>query len=106
MKEKEEEKRVCTKNAVSSSVIVKLVLSRLKVVDSGEQGLVLHWSEIVGSTLANHVKVYEIKYNNLILVADHPAWNQKVEMSKKRLLHKINTRYPGLCIKNIQVITR
>ncbi|MCH3917656.1 MAG: DUF721 domain-containing protein [Spirochaetia bacterium] len=102
----DDEERVCINDAVPGSEIVKLILSRLRVEDSGEQGLILHWQDIVGKTLAEHVRIYERKYDTLVLIADHPAWNQKFEFSKKRILKRINADYPKLLVKSIQIITK
>ena len=40
------------------------------------------WSWIVGESLAEHSRVYEVKNRNLFVEVDHPGWMQLLLMKK------------------------
>lgn len=103
---KDENKRIATKDAMSSKQLIELFLSKLKVENVDECSITLNWIKIVQGEYYKHLKVKEIKFNTVIVIADHPAWAQKANMSKNIMLKKIQKEFPLLGVRAIKIICR
>ena len=53
-----------------------------------------HWEEIVGSSAKRHSYPRKILDKILYISVDSSVWNQSLFMEKKRLIEKINHRFP------------
>ncbi|MCK9190588.1 MAG: DUF721 domain-containing protein [Sphaerochaetaceae bacterium] len=102
----DEDDRIATKDAMSSKELVALFLEKLNVNHIEDCSITLNWAKIVQGEYYKHLKVKEIKYNNVIVVADHPAWAQKATMRKKELLRKIQKEFPSLGVQSIKIICK
>lgn len=100
----DDNKRIATKDAMSSKQLIDMFLSKLKVESIEECSITLNWGKIVQGDYYKHLKVKEIKFNTVIVVADHPAWAQKANMSKNTMLKKIQKEFPSLNINAIKII--
>lgn len=99
--------RICKGDPISSK---KLVDIYLKTVLNKKRPLNFEiyekWDNIIQTKFKQHLKIKEIKDDVLILIADHPAWLQKANMSKKNILSKIKKEIPTTNIKSIHIICR
>lgn len=99
--------RICKDKPISSKELVDLYLQNVL---QKKKPLAFEisekWDIIIKSKLKNHLKIKEIKDGVLILVADHPAWVQKANMSKKNILNNIQKEFPVSNIKSIHIICR
>ena len=100
----DEDERIATKDAMSSKQLIDIFLSKLKVENIDDCSITLNWRKIVQGEYYKHLKVKEIKFNTVIVIADHPAWAQKANMSKNNMLKKIQKEFPTLGIKAIKII--
>ena len=90
----------------TTNEVLDLLLARLKVDQSNPVANVQRdWIEIVGSDLATHTRLLEVKKNVLIVKSNHSTWSQIVMMRRKSILKRINSLYPQLNISKIQVRT-
>lgn len=100
----DEDERIATKDAMSSKQLIDIFLSKLKVENIDDCSITLNWRKIVQGEYYKHLKVKEIKFNTVIVIADHPAWAQKANMSKNTMLKKIQKEFPSLGIQAIKII--
>jgi predicted nucleic acid-binding Zn ribbon protein len=100
----DDDKRIAVNDAMSSKELIKIFLNKLHVEQNDELNLVLNWNKIVQGELSKHLKVKEIKFNTVIIRADHPAWAQKGNLKKVRILSKIQKEFPSLGIQSIKII--
>jgi hypothetical protein len=61
------------------------------------------WSQIVGESLAEHSRIYEIANRNLFIEVDHPGWMQLLFMKKPQILRAVKRKYPAIDVKDIRV---
>lgn len=61
------------------------------------------WSWIVGESLAEHSRVYEVKNRNLFVEVDHPGWMQLLLMKKPQILRSVKRKYPALNIRDVKI---
>lgn len=61
------------------------------------------WHGIVGTDIAAHSKVTDIKNGALVVEVDHPGWMQKLHMRKDEVLRKIASQYPQLGVRTLHL---
>jgi hypothetical protein len=61
------------------------------------------WSEIVGESLAEHSRIYEVANRNLFIEVDHPGWMQLLLMKKPQILKAVKRNYPVMDVGDIKV---
>ena len=61
------------------------------------------WEQIVGQSLAEHSRIYEIANRNLFVEVDHPGWMQLLMMKKTQILKAVRRKAPALDVKDIRV---
>lgn len=99
--------RICKDNPISSKKLVEIYLNTiLKKKKPLNFDLYEKWDIIIQNKLKDHLKIKEINDGVLILIADHPAWLQKANMSKKNILSKIKKEIPLTNITSIHIICR
>ena len=54
------------------------------------QLLIYHWDEIVGSSIASHVRPVRMDFRTLFLAADAPVWANELRYMERKLIDKIN----------------
>ena len=59
------------------------------------------WDKIVGVDLAAHSDAVDIRNGALIIEVDHPGWMQRLHMQRERILKTLQSKYPGLGIRNL-----
>ncbi|MCK9285985.1 MAG: DUF721 domain-containing protein [Sphaerochaetaceae bacterium] len=88
----------------SAAQLLDILLAKLKCDGSNPNvALVRNWVEVVGSDIALHTKIIDIKGSTLIVKADHPTWATIITMRKQAIVEKISLLYPDLGIKRVQV---
>lgn len=63
-----------------------------------------HWKNIAGEEIALHSELQEIEKETLVVEVDHPAVHQLISLNKKKILEKLNKKYPVLAIKKIKTM--
>jgi predicted nucleic acid-binding Zn ribbon protein len=61
------------------------------------------WSSMVGESLAEHSRVYEVRNRNLFVEVDHPGWMQLLLMKKPQILRSVKRKYAVLNIRDIKI---
>jgi hypothetical protein len=61
------------------------------------------WERIVGESLAEHSRVYELRSQNLFVDVDHPGWMQLLLLKKPGILAKLRRQYSQLAIRDIKI---
>jgi len=61
------------------------------------------WENIVGESLAEHSRIYEIANGNLFVEVDHPGWMQLLLMKKPQILRAVKRKVPALDVKDIRI---
>lgn len=61
------------------------------------------WAQIVGDSLAEHSRIYEIRNRSLFVEVDHPGWMQLLLFKKQHILRSVKRKYPALDISNLRV---
>jgi len=62
-----------------------------------------NWLNIVGESLAEHSRIYEIRNGDLYVEVDHPGWMQLLLMKKRRIIAVVRRKYPSLKIRELRV---
>jgi hypothetical protein len=61
------------------------------------------WEQIVGQSLAEHSRIYEIINKSLFIEVDHPGWMQLLLMRKPQILRVVNRKFTSLDVKDIRI---
>ena len=61
------------------------------------------WEQIVGPSLAEHSRIYEIANRSLFVEVDHPGWMQLLLMRKRQILGTVKRKVPSLNVDDIRV---
>lgn len=61
------------------------------------------WGQIVGESLAEHSRVYEVRNQNLFVDVDHPGWMQLLLLKKQAILARLRRQYSPLAIRDIKI---
>lgn len=69
-----------------------------------ETTVAMHWPEIVGQTLAEHVRVVSVADGVLTAQCDSTAWATEMRRMRVQVLTRINTEYPDARIEEIKFI--
>ena len=62
------------------------------------------WDEILGLELAGHAVLREIDRGRLIVEVDHPAWLQLIQMHQRKIIERLNIRFPALSVQRLHII--
>jgi len=65
---------------------------------------VRRWSEVVGTDIAAHSRVVDLRNGALLVGVDHPAWVQRLHMQKARVLQTIRRRFPQIPVRYIHFV--
>jgi predicted nucleic acid-binding Zn ribbon protein len=88
-----------------ASELIDQIFQSLKIEDHGDTiSLFQQWEKIAGSDIASHSHIHELEKQTLIIVADHPAYLQLLQMKKRTILGRIRKEYPELGIEKIHAI--
>lgn len=66
------------------------------------QLLIYYWEEIVGSSIASHVRPVRMDFRTLFLVADAPVWANELRYMERELTNKINSFVCEELVKEIR----
>jgi hypothetical protein len=78
---------------------------RLHNITGGEEYVAFFksWHGIVGTDLAAHTRVTDIRNGALKVEVDHPGWMQMLQMRKDKIERQVAKRYPQLEVTNIHM---
>ncbi len=60
------------------------------------------WKEIAGEKIGNNSSIKDVIDGFLVIEIDHPGWKQLISLSEKRIIYKINKKFPELNLKKIK----
>jgi predicted nucleic acid-binding Zn ribbon protein len=84
--------------------IIPAVLRLMGLEDRIDEGrLVKEWRGIVGDLVASKSSPLEIRDETLVIEVGDNAWMQEIRFHQKRIIEKINERFPELGIKEIRL---
>ena len=84
--------------------IIPAVMRILGLEDRMDEGrLVREWSLVVGDLLASKSCPLDIKSGTLTIEVRDNSWMQEIRFHQKRIIEKINDRYPGLGVTTIRL---
>lgn len=63
---------------------------------------VVIWEEIVGPSVAKHIRAVEVKGRTLLVKTDNPAWRTEIAFQKDELLRIINEKIGPDTIRDIR----
>lgn len=72
--------------------------------ETGFVPFVRRWSEIVGTDIAAHSRVLDLRNGSLLVGVDHPAWVQRLHMQKAQTLKTIRRRFPQIPVRYIHFV--
>ena len=78
---------------------------RLHNITGGEEYVAFFksWHRIVGTDIAAHTRVTDIRNGALKVEVDHPGWMQMLQMRKDEIVRKVAAKYPQLEVRNIHM---
>ncbi|NBB90445.1 MAG: DUF721 domain-containing protein [Spirochaetes bacterium] len=78
---------------------------RLHNITGGEEYVAFFksWHRIVGTDIAAHTRVTDIRNGALKVEVDHPGWMQMLQMRKDEIVRKVAGKYPQLEVRNIHM---
>ncbi|MFO7781709.1 MAG: DUF721 domain-containing protein [Spirochaetia bacterium] len=78
---------------------------RLHNITGGEEYVAFFksWHRIVGTDIAAHTRVTDIRNGALKVEVDHPGWMQMLQMRKDEIVRKVAAKYPQLGVRNIHM---
>lgn len=62
-----------------------------------------NWRKIVGTDLAAHSSVVDIRNGAAVVEIDHPGWMQLFQLNETAILKRIRRWHPDLAVKSIQM---
>ena len=76
------------------------------IVQEGEEWikLISSWEKMIGTDLAAHIRVKDLKGTTLILESDHPGWAQIFYMKKSANMNKMRKQFPRVAVKSFRVL--
>ena len=84
--------------------ILSALFERLNISDSeGYVRLFSTWrsvcDEVSSRGLADHSAIVDVRHGTVIVAVDHSGWLQLIQMQEKRLLGKLQKRFPDMNLK-------
>jgi len=78
---------------------------RLHNISGGEEYVAFFksWHRMVGTDIAAHTRVTDIRNGALKVEVDHPGWMQMLQMRKDEIVRKVAKQYPALEITNLHM---
>ena len=61
------------------------------------------WEKLVGTDIASHSRVIDVKRGVVIVEVDHPGWLQVLQMKREQILTGMKKSYPALGIENMRI---
>ena len=66
------------------------------------RGPLLHWRELAGDEIADHVRAVDLAEGVLMREADHGAWRQELSMLAPEIMGKFNARFGEGTVSQLQ----
>jgi hypothetical protein len=87
----------------AAEILAKILDEKNRNLGQGYSSVFGAWSQIVGDSLAEHSRIYEIRNRSLFIEVDHPGWMQLLLFKKPQILRLVKRKYPALDIRNLRV---
>ena len=87
----------------ASEILAKILDEKNRNLGQSYSSVFGAWSQIVGDSLAEHSRIYEIRNRSLFIEVDHPGWMQLLLFKKPQILRSVKRKYPALDIRNLRV---
>lgn len=71
--------------------------------EKGYSAFFSRWDSIVGTDLAAHSRVVDVRNGSIIVQFDHPGWMQVFHASNQKILTRINEAFPKIGAKAIHM---
>lgn len=71
--------------------------------EKGYSAFFSRWESIVGTDLAAHSRVVDVKNGSIVVQFDHPGWMQVFHASNQKILKRINEAFPKIEAKTIHM---
>lgn len=68
---------------------------------SGVVSVVHAWSDVVGTKLAAHSDIVDMRNGALYVAVDHPAWLQLMQMRSEAIRKRLAQRFPELALREL-----
>lgn len=69
-------------------------------------GIFRGWEDMVGTDLAQHCQIVDIRNHVVEIVTDHPGWKQRFQFKQRQIIDRLKQKYPELEIKTVRVLVR
>lgn len=94
-----------TQNPLDTRQVLDLIMHHLHIDKNDPKvDMSFNWVDIIGSRLAPHISLVDLKNDALLVRADHPTWAQLFSLDQKKIVKKLNMTYPSLGIKRIIIL--
>jgi predicted nucleic acid-binding Zn ribbon protein len=97
-----------TEGPVPIAKVLGVLSERIGVAGPDVLGVVFgRWEDLVGSTMASHVRPLRLREGTLVVSADHPAWATQVRHLASEILEKVAAACPpGAAPERLEVRVR
>jgi hypothetical protein len=87
----------------AADILARMLDDKDRELGQGYSAIFGFWSGVVGQSLAEHSRIYEIANQNLFVEVDHPGWMQLLLMKKPQILRAVQQKFPDLAVKDLRV---
>jgi len=87
----------------AAEILARILNEKGREIGTNHSSVFGGWSWIVGESLAEHSRVYEVKNRNLFVEVDHPGWMQLLLMKKPQILRSVKRKYSALNIRDVKI---
>ena len=71
--------------------------------EKGYSAFFSRWESIVGTDLAAHSRVVDVRNGSVVVQFDHPGWMQVFHASNQKILKRVNEAFPKIGAKAIHM---
>jgi hypothetical protein len=87
----------------ASEILAKILDEKSRTRGATYSSVFRAWSQMVGESLSEHSRIYEVAGGNLFVEVDHPGWMQMLLMKKNKILRSVKRNYPALDIRELRI---
>jgi hypothetical protein len=87
----------------AAEILARLLDDKNKRLAQAYSSIFGSWEQIVGQSLGEHSRIYEIANKSLFIEVDHPGWMQLLLMKKTQILRTVKRKVPSLDVRDIRV---
>jgi hypothetical protein len=87
----------------AAEVLAQVLDEKQRKLGQAYSSIFTTWPQIVGDSMSDHSRVYEISNGYLFIEVDHPGWMQLLLMRKPRILNAVKRKVPAMSIRDLRV---